>query len=232
MAELIREVSGNELDATFVQMYLDYVEAGRNGGILKWDISKPYEEGTRTMNRFRRLTKESDGLHKMTNGERSIYVDDDGIDAMKKRGYWLVKDKPSPYFQDECQMTEDSSDENITADIKDVERMYGADVANGLLEYCRMFKKSPGQVMNDLSEDGNGQTEWDKFDNWLQKKKGIDFTGGFGDYSVDDEIKRQRERERETEVDADEFERKMAKTRRRFGAGKPKRRYVSRNRFK
>ena len=183
MAELIREVSGNELDATFVQMYLDYVEAGKNGRILRWDITKPYEEGTKTMIRFRRLTKES-------------------------------------------------ADENITADIKDVERMYGKDVANGLLEYCRMFKKRPGQVMNDLSEDGNGQTEWDKFDNWLQKKKGIDFTGGFGDYSVDDEIKKQRERERETEVDVDKFERKMAKIRKGFGSGKPKRRYVSRNRFK
>ena len=129
-------------------------------------------------------------------------------------------------------LTKESADENITADIKDVERMYGKDVANALLEYCRKFGKKPSQVMNDLSEDGNGQTEWDKFDIWLKKNKGIDFTGGFGDYSIDDEIKKQREREKSAEMDVDKFERKMAKIRKGFGTGKPKRRYVSRNRFK
>ena len=177
MSELIREVSGNDLDASFVYMYLDYVEAGRNGKILRWDIKKPYEE---------------------------------------------------------CQMTEDSSGENITVDIKDIERMYGKDVANGLLEYCKKFKKRPEQVMNDLSEDGNGQTEWEKFDNWMKHKHQTDFDHKFRDkkYDYDAEIRKSRKRRETMDVDVDDFERKMAKIRKGFGTGKPKRRYVSRNRFK
>ena len=180
MADLIREVSGNELDASFVQLYLDYVETGKNGGILKWDITTPYNE-TKTMIKRKKLTKESDY--------------------------------------------------SATANIEDIERMYGKDVAEGLLEYCRQFNKKPAQVMNDLTVDGNSQTEWDKFDNWLQRKKGIDFTDKFDDYDVDAELRKQIDRERETEIDAGEFERKMARIRKGAGMDKPKRRYASKNRF-
>ena len=30
-----------------------------------------------------------------------------------------------------------------------------------------------------MSEDGNGMTEWDKFDNWAEKKLGLDIMGKF-----------------------------------------------------
>ena len=47
MSELILEVSGNALDADFVFHYLDYVEAGKNGKILKWDMNHTYLEETK-----------------------------------------------------------------------------------------------------------------------------------------------------------------------------------------
>lgn len=125
------------------------------------------------------------------------------------------------------------SGENITVDIKDIERMFGSKVADALVEYCRKYKKDIDKVMNSLEMDGNRQNEWDKFDAWLQDTKKIDFTGGFGDYDIDAEIDRERKRKETVDMDVDDFEGKMEKIRRGFGDGKQqKRRYVSRNRFK
>lgn len=61
----------------------------------------------------------------------------------------------------------------------DIENTYGKEVKDALVEYCKLKKLTPDAVIDDMSEDGNGMTEWDKFDNWAEKKLGLDIMGKF-----------------------------------------------------
>lgn len=63
--------------------------------------------------------------------------------------------------------------------IDEIESMYGVEVRKALEKYCSIKRLSPDEVVNDTMTDGNGQTEWDKFDNWAEKKLGLDIMGKF-----------------------------------------------------
>lgn len=63
--------------------------------------------------------------------------------------------------------------------IEEIESMYGVEVSKALEKYCSIKRLSPDEVVNDTKTDGNGQTEWDKFDNWAEKKLGLDIMGKF-----------------------------------------------------
>lgn len=63
--------------------------------------------------------------------------------------------------------------------IDEIESMYGVEVSKALEKYCSIKRLSPDEVVNDTKTDGNGQTEWDKFDNWAEKKLGLDIMGKF-----------------------------------------------------
>jgi hypothetical protein len=65
--------------------------------------------------------------------------------------------------------------------LADIEKTYGKEVKDALVKYCAMKKITPDEVIDDLSEDGNGMTQWDKFDTWAQTKLGLDIMGGFDD---------------------------------------------------
>ena len=70
--------------------------------------------------------------------------------------------------------------ENADA-LLDIEKTYGKEVKDALVKYCALKKLRPEDVIDDTQEDGIGQTKWDKFDKWAQKKLGLDIMGGFDD---------------------------------------------------
>ena len=88
---------------------------------------------------------------------------------------------------------ESSSD----AILKDIERTYGAKTARALAKYCELKKIDVYKVVSDLKEDGNGMTEWDKFDVWAKKVKNLDIMDNFDDTvdwtGAEDERKREKE---------------------------------------
>lgn len=91
-------------------------------------------------------------------------------------------------------MWQESSSDAI---LKDIERTYGAKTARALAKYCELKKIDIYKVISDTKEDGNGMTEWDKFDVWAKKVKNVDIMGNFDD-SIDwtgaeDERKREKE---------------------------------------
>lgn len=61
----------------------------------------------------------------------------------------------------------------------DIENTYGKEVKDALVKYCTLKKLTPDAVIDDMSEDGNGMTQWDKFDTWAQTKLGLDIMGKF-----------------------------------------------------
>ena len=77
MSELILEVSGNALDAEFVFRYLDYVEVGKNGKILKWDMNHAYLEGTE-------MKQKNTMLESITIGEIEKWYGKPTADALKQ----------------------------------------------------------------------------------------------------------------------------------------------------
>ena len=50
--------------------------------------------------------------------------------------------------------------------LKDIEKTYGKKTAKALAKYCELKKLDVDDVISDLHQDGNGMTEWDKFDVW------------------------------------------------------------------
>ena len=152
MADLIREVSGNELDARFVELYLKYVETGRGGKILKWDIKSPYDEETKM-----KITREGS-----ENNPR----------------FKLMEKTSAVYGQ--------------------IERMFGAQVAALLEEYCALKELDPYKVAFDETADGTGSTLWDKFAVWAKNKKHVNVNAKFDDYDVDAELNKTSGRGRAT----------------------------------
>lgn len=79
----------------------------------------------------------------------------------------------------------------------DIENTYGKEVKDALVKYCKLKKLTPDAVIDDMSEDGNGMTEWDKFDNWAAKKLGLDVMGKFDtddyDWTGADTAKREQD---------------------------------------
>ena len=65
--------------------------------------------------------------------------------------------------------------------LKDIEKTYGKNTAKALDRYCRDMKKNPVDVVSDLKADGNGMTEWDKFDVWAKRKLKLDIMDNFDD---------------------------------------------------
>ena len=58
--------------------------------------------------------------------------------------------------------------------LKEVEKGYGKDVKDALVQFCAKKKLSPDEVVNDDTEDKNGMTLWDKFDVWAKNALGLD----------------------------------------------------------
>lgn len=65
--------------------------------------------------------------------------------------------------------------------LKDIEKTYGKKTAMALDKYCKLFKKSPVDVVSNMKMDGNGMTEWDKFDRWAQRTMKVDIMDNFDD---------------------------------------------------
>jgi hypothetical protein len=77
----------------------------------------------------------------------------------------------------------ESSDQET---LKEIERTYGKKVREALVKYCEKKGLDITQTVYDTKTDGNGQTPWDKFDNWAETKLGLDVMGGFDDTDIDD----------------------------------------------
>lgn len=63
----------------------------------------------------------------------------------------------------------------------DIEKTYGKNTARALERYCKMFNKKAVDVVSDMKMDGNGMTEWDKFDVWARRKLKLDIMDNFDD---------------------------------------------------
>ena len=63
--------------------------------------------------------------------------------------------------------------------ISDVAKGYGREVAEALVQFCKIRKLSIDEVVNDESEDRNGMTLWDKFDSWAQNRLGLDIMANY-----------------------------------------------------
>lgn len=111
-------------------------------------------------------------------------------------------------------MWQESSSDAI---LKDIERTYGAKTARALAKYCELKKIDIYKVISDTKEDGNGMTEWDKFDVWAKKVKNVDIMGNFDD-SID-WTGAEDERKREKELAKDE--KLAARKSKRIRKGKP-----------
>lgn len=96
-------------------------------------------------------------------------------------------------------MWQESSSDAI---LKDIERTYGAKTARALAKYCELKKIDIYKVISDTKEDGNGMTEWDKFDVWAKKVKNVDIMSNFDDNI--DWTGAEEERKREKELTKDE----------------------------
>lgn len=70
--------------------------------------------------------------------------------------------------------------------LKEIERTYGKKVREALVKYCEKKGLDITQTVYDTKTDGNGQTPWDKFDNWAETKLGLDVMSGFDDTDIDD----------------------------------------------
>ena len=71
--------------------------------------------------------------------------------------------------------------ESQEATIKDIEKSYGKDVAAALIKYCGEKDKDIDKVINDLTPDKFGLTEWDWFEKWAKRTLKLDIYGGFSD---------------------------------------------------
>lgn len=90
--------------------------------------------------------------------------------------------------------------ESDAATLKDIERAYGKDTARALAKYCALKKIDMTKVVSDMRTDGNGMTEWDKFDVWAKNTQRLDIMGNFDDTidwtgASDDEKREKKERE-------------------------------------
>jgi hypothetical protein len=65
--------------------------------------------------------------------------------------------------------------------LKEIERTYGKKVRDALVKYCTAKNLDITDTVYETKTDGNGQTPWDKFDNWAEKKLGLDIMGDFDD---------------------------------------------------
>lgn len=65
--------------------------------------------------------------------------------------------------------------------LKEIERTYGKKVRDALVKYCTAKNLDITETVYETKTDGNGQTPWDKFDNWAEKKLGLDIMGDFDD---------------------------------------------------
>ena len=65
--------------------------------------------------------------------------------------------------------------------LKDIEKTYGKKTALALDQYCKLKKLDPAYVAFDTTQDKNGMTPWDWFDNYARKKLGIDIMDNFDD---------------------------------------------------
>lgn len=101
--------------------------------------------------------------------------------------------------------------------LKDIEKTYGKKTALALDKYCKLFKKTPTNVVSDLKADGNGMTEWDKFDVWARRKLKIDIMDNFDDTvdwtGAEDDKKREKEDEKEKERSARKFKKDIKELR-------------------
>ena len=77
----------------------DYLPSGNS---RRGRLGKVYDEPSMSdMVAEERLNERFGDLTKMTDGVDTIYVDDDGIESMKKKGFWAIKShKPSPFFSE------------------------------------------------------------------------------------------------------------------------------------
>ena len=71
--------------------------------------------------------------------------------------------------------------ESQEATIKDIEKSYGKGVATALIKYCGEKDKDIDKVINDLTPDKFGLTEWDWFEKWAKRTLKLDIYGGFSD---------------------------------------------------
>ena len=71
--------------------------------------------------------------------------------------------------------------ESKEATIRDIEKSYGKGVATALIKYCGEKDKDIDKVINDLTPDKFGLTEWDWFEKWAKRTLKLDIYGGFSD---------------------------------------------------
>ena len=98
--------------------------------------------------------------------------------------------------------------EKTSAVYGQIEKMFGAQVAALLEEYCTLKELDPYKVAFDEKADGTGSTLWDKFSVWAKNKKHVNVNAKFDDYDVDAELNRTSGRGRatrtyDTPVDSD-----------------------------
>lgn len=65
--------------------------------------------------------------------------------------------------------------------LKEIESTYGKKVRDALVKYCTAKNLDITETVYETKTDGNGQTPWDKFDNWAEKRLGLDIMGDFDD---------------------------------------------------
>lgn len=109
------------------------------------------------------------------------------------------------------ELVRESSDDET---LKDIENTYGKKTALALDKYCKLFKKTPTNVVSDLKADGNGMTEWDKFDVWARRKLKVDIMGNFDDtidWTGAEEKKKADKEEKKREKDERRTARKFRK---------------------
>ena len=88
--------------------------------------------------------------------------------------------------------------EKTSAVYGQIERMFGAQVAALLEEYCTLKELDPYKVAFDEKADGTGSTLWDKFSVWAKNKKHVNVNAKFDDYDVDAELNKTSGRGRAT----------------------------------
>lgn len=112
------------------------------------------------------------------------------------------------HFRGDHMWQESADDETL----KDIEKTYGKNTARALDRYCKMFNKKAVDVVSDMKMDGNGMTEWDKFDVWARRKLKLDIMDNFDDtfdWTGTEERKNDDKEEKKREKDERRAERKI-----------------------
>ncbi len=145
LAEIIREVSSDALDEDFVFRFLDYVKIDDNGEIQDWDLGYPDGYRKYGLNSNGELVKEPYGpkqIKRISSESRKRKM------KIKKEG-----SENNPRFK--------MMEGGIT--LREIEKWYGKDTADALVEYCDTMEKEIDQV-------ADSDREWDRFERWTKNK--------------------------------------------------------------